>query len=298
MKRQGMAAEFVEITLDEVEKVLKRGARIMRPKRGVHQGIVYYDLSLSGRCGIRVWTSIPERRGVGKDVGESAIRIQLVDLSNGRPLKKGKAPIVKRTQGWADNLRARIRDARVEYKDKQEYWESRAGGEPEGISDKQLGMVRGLVNQLKDLGWTDDDFDGVAKTLGVTNNVPDYSKAQASDFISALSDKLEEAKKTKALATPEPEVKPSRAPERRPDSDVVTFTKLRSGDWGVRGYNLVEGDRVTVVKKNGQRVPLVVGRVLTTFDDGVCLATIAREAGERFASDENDEPGYDRTTPT
>lgn len=289
-----MAAQFVEIELEEVERVLKRGARIMRPKKGVHQGMVYYDLRLSDRCGIRVWTSIPERRGTGKDVGESAIRIQLIDLGNGRPLKKGKAPIVKRTQGWADNLRARIRDARVEYKDKQDYWESRAGGAPEGVSDNQLGKIQGLVRDLKRLGWRDDNFDEVAKTLGVSNDIEGYTKAQASSFITTLEAKLEEVLKAEAeVNRAESGGEP---PQRRPQvrSDTATFARLRSGEWGIRGQGLVEGDTVTVVKKNGQRVPVTVGRVVQTFSDGNSIAEIS-QSGRRYASE--DEPDYDRSAP-
>jgi hypothetical protein len=58
---------------------------------------------------------------------------------------------------------------------------------------------------------------------------------------------------------------------------AITYTKLKSGDWGLRatGENLTSGQRVTVTKANGDSKLETVGKVLWN-DNGVTLATIAR----------------------
>jgi hypothetical protein len=43
-----------------------------------------------------------------------------LQLRKGRPLKPGKAPIVKRTQGWKDNLRERVEDEIEDYDSQEE----------------------------------------------------------------------------------------------------------------------------------------------------------------------------------
>jgi hypothetical protein len=77
-----------------------------------------------------VWTTIHPRREVGADIGQDAIRIQLLAKSSDRPLTKGKAPIVKRTQGWKNSLQDRIEDAIELYESQESYFEERAGGKP------------------------------------------------------------------------------------------------------------------------------------------------------------------------
>ncbi len=124
-----MAATFSEVTLEDMEKFLKRGFRALRPKKGTDRGEVFYDLSLSPHVNIRVWTSIRPSTSSGAGVGEDAIRVQLMS-AQGRPLMKGKAPIVKRTQGWRGNLQDKIEETLETYEEKDEYWESRAGGSP------------------------------------------------------------------------------------------------------------------------------------------------------------------------
>jgi len=126
-----MAAQYTEITLDEMERFLKRGWRAYRPKQGSDRGEVYYDLFLSDHVMIRVWTTIHPRRETGAEVGADAIRIMLMAKRAQRPLLKGKAPIVKRTQGWKNSLQDRIEDAIETYEDREGYFEERAGGEPQ-----------------------------------------------------------------------------------------------------------------------------------------------------------------------
>jgi hypothetical protein len=106
-----MAAQYTEVTLDDMEKFLKRGFRALRPKQGVNRGEYYYDLTLSPHMLIRVWTSIQRGSDSGAGVGEDAIRVQLLSMLTKRPLVAGKAPIVKRTQGWKNTLQNKIEDA-------------------------------------------------------------------------------------------------------------------------------------------------------------------------------------------
>ena len=60
------------------------------------------------RVAIKVFTSIRHGSEQAAGVGDDAIRVGL--YRDGRPLKSGKWPIVKRTQGWKDNLRERVED--------------------------------------------------------------------------------------------------------------------------------------------------------------------------------------------
>ena len=118
-----MAARYTEISQEEMEKFLKRGFRALRPKEGERLGEIHYDLKLGGFVGIRVWTSISPRSGTGADVGADAIRVQLISLRDHGPLEKGKAAVVKRTQGWRSSLQARIEDLVEKYEDNEDFWE-------------------------------------------------------------------------------------------------------------------------------------------------------------------------------
>lgn len=57
---------------------------------------------------------------------------------------------------------------------------------------------------------------------------------------------------------------------------MATYTKLQSGDWGLRGTpsELTSGATVNVTTKAGQRKQETVGKVLWT-GNGVSIATIA-----------------------
>ena len=63
----------------------------------------------------------------------------------------------------------------------------------------------------------------------------------------------------------------------------VTYTKLRSGDWGVKGPSgtVREGATVTVTKKSGESRQETVGRVVW-IGDGVSIASI-EQAGRRYS---------------
>lgn len=125
MEIQAMAAQYTKITLEEMAAFLKRGFRALKPKMSANRGEIVFDLYLSEKAGIRVWTSIAAGREEGAGLGEDAIRIQFYNFGQNRPLIPGKAPIVKRTQNWRDSLKDRIEDYIELYDDKEGYWESR-----------------------------------------------------------------------------------------------------------------------------------------------------------------------------
>jgi hypothetical protein len=108
-------AEYVQVTMDEMETYLNRAFYALHPKKSVVLGNYVFDLHMSASIGIRVWSSIPAGAGVVKDVGETPIKVQLYSFRKGRQLKPGKAPMVKRVKGWRDNLRDRIEDEMQDY---------------------------------------------------------------------------------------------------------------------------------------------------------------------------------------
>jgi hypothetical protein len=122
-----MAAQFTQITLPEMETYLKRAFRALRPQHGASRGEVVINLFLNEAktIGIRIWTSIHPNSGMGAGQGEDAIRVQFYNFGKDRPMVPDKAPIVKRTQNWRDNLKDRIEDYMELYESKDEYWESR-----------------------------------------------------------------------------------------------------------------------------------------------------------------------------
>jgi hypothetical protein len=122
-----MAAQYTEVTLEDMERFLKRGYRALRPQQGVQRNEYYYDLMLSPNVAIRVMTSVHRSSGMGAGVGEDAIRVLFYGTGVKRPLVPGKAPIVKRTQNWRNSLQNKIEDVIELYEEKAAYWESRAG---------------------------------------------------------------------------------------------------------------------------------------------------------------------------
>lgn len=120
-----MAATFTQITLEEIDVYLKRAFRALRPKPGpVVRGEVTRVLTLSDKVFIRIYTSVGQGSDMAAGEGADAIRVGLFGPT--RPLLAGKLPIVKRTQGWRDNLRERVEDMMELYDDREGYWESRA----------------------------------------------------------------------------------------------------------------------------------------------------------------------------
>lgn len=115
MEKKSMSATYQEIALEDMRKFIMRGFHALRPKQDVVKGEIVFNLFLSPNAGIRVWSSIGASGSHGAGVGEDAIRVQLFSFTKNRPLKPGKAPIVKRTQGWKDNLQERIEETIEDY---------------------------------------------------------------------------------------------------------------------------------------------------------------------------------------
>ena len=113
------AIQFTEVTLEDMDKFLRRAFRAMQPQTGTSRGEMYYDLELSEKVVVRVYTSISAGRNQAADVGADAIRVGLYQKPN-KPLRGGKWPIVKRTQNWRDNLKERIEDWIEAYHDHEE----------------------------------------------------------------------------------------------------------------------------------------------------------------------------------
>ena len=168
-----MAAQYTEVTLDQMETFLKRGFRALRPKQGIKSSEYYYDLHLNENVAIRVWTSIHQSSTSGAGVGADAIRVQLVGIATKRPLMTGAAPIVKRTQGWRNSLQNRIEEATELYEDRHDYWETRGSGTPQpgaepptadrpaeatgtGPTDKQVRFLLALTSRVGRDKWMYD----------------------------------------------------------------------------------------------------------------------------------------------
>jgi len=140
-----MAAQYTEISLEEMETFLKRAFRILRPVQGVFQNEYYYDLKVGDAVGIRVWTSVKTYSGVGARAGADLIKVQLVSLKDHKPLEGGKIKredTIKRTQGWRDGLRDRVENFVEKYEDNDEFWENWAEtrqrkGVPEKVMEQQ-----------------------------------------------------------------------------------------------------------------------------------------------------------------
>ena len=123
--KTAMAAKYTEISLEDMERFLKRAFRVLSPKKNTERREIVYDMLISPKAGIRVWTSIGQHTQTGAGVGADAIRVQFYNFAKNRPMLTGKAPIVKRTQNWRDSLRDRIEDILELYDEKEGYWESR-----------------------------------------------------------------------------------------------------------------------------------------------------------------------------
>ncbi len=201
-----MAAQYTVVSLEDMERFLKRGFRVLRPQQGVQNSEYYYDLFLSPNVAIRVWTSIKKGGDVGAGVGEDAIRIQFWGVKSRRPLKKGKAPIVKRTQNWRNSLQDKVEDLIEEYHDNEDYWEGSGGREPEartesggtpsrpaqsGPTDKQVNYVMFLLKDVDEDAW---DSRGWSRRFN-TREVPseDQIRQLPGWQVSKLIDALKEA---------------------------------------------------------------------------------------------------------
>jgi hypothetical protein len=114
-----MAAQFTDVSLEQMTTFLKRAFHALEPQK-VHniRGEIAVELPLSDKASIMVYTSVAQGGANAAGIGSDAIRVGL--YRQGRPLQSGKLPIVKRTQGWKDNLRERIEDAMEKYDSRAE----------------------------------------------------------------------------------------------------------------------------------------------------------------------------------
>lgn len=152
-----MAAQYTEISEQEMEVFLKRAFRALRPTKGVQKEI-YYDLKLSPQVVIRVWTSIVPW-GTSAGAGEDAIRVQFLGVRINRPLVTGKAPIVKRTQNWRNSLQDKIEEYLELYEGGSESWDRQGGAEPgskgPSASDKQVKFILSMGAKAEEAQWDD-----------------------------------------------------------------------------------------------------------------------------------------------
>jgi hypothetical protein len=79
---------------------------------------------------------------------------------------------------------------------------------------------------------------------------------------------------------------------------MATYTKLKSGEWGIRSTStLVEGQQVIVTKKSGQAKTETVAKVIWR-GNGVTLATIVASQAPASASyNRSDRAPHGRTCP-
>jgi hypothetical protein len=241
MLRKKAAAQFTPPTLEEMSKFILRSWRALRPKQGTERREVYYDLGLSENVIIRIWTSIGAGQETAAGVGSDAIRIQILAKKGGRswPLLKGKSPIVKRTQGWKNNLQDRVEDYLELYEEKEAVFEAQATGVP------------------------------------VRTPAPDQDKGDPEE------EEREQEEREEAQQQPTPE------PERndRPEANA-TFTKLKSGDWGLRIQGDVKsGDRVLAKRQSGQAQVLTVGEIVWRGQDHGSFITVSTIGRARTASE-------------
>lgn len=252
-------ATYAEISLEEMDRFIMRGWRALRPKQVKERGTHVYDLFLSKFVKIRVWTTIPADKGTVRDVGETTIKIQLLSAHTGRPLLRGKSPIVKRVQGWRGNLQDRIEDYIEQYEEREDYFEAIAGNrQQQAEADRDDG--------------TDHDEEDTAP--------PPRSEPPAAQPDAPASEPASE-----------PEVWSPKVVNAPRDTDLqATFTKLRNGDWGLRVVGrAAPGDRVLARRGDGKRQKLVVGEIVWQGPDRdtgqtITVATIQRRT-EREASE-------------
>ena len=113
------AATSVPVTLEEMDKVIRRGFRAMHPKQSkASWGEVLYTLTPDDddpQFVIRVQTSIFQG-DMARGEGEDSMRVTLLNEKTNKPIAAAAAR-VHRTQNWKDNLRKRIEDAIETFED-------------------------------------------------------------------------------------------------------------------------------------------------------------------------------------
>lgn len=255
---------YVEVSLEDMEKFLKRGWRALRPKQaieGFSQKEYAYNLSLSDTVAIKVWTSIRPATGAAKGVGEDAIRVQFVNRRNGRPLLKGKSPIVKRTNSWKNTLQTKIEDYIELYEERQGYWDAVTSGRPAPHEAPPP-----AAKQQEDDSYLDDD-EGNA-----------YRRQQEMGLV--------------------PREDEEEAPAPPPPSNKVfegTWTKTNRGDWAARIQGRGEaGARAILKRQDGRKSPVTLIEKVWGGTSGPGYVEIWTIQNARQASEDDggDDPHY------
>lgn len=116
------AATFTQITMDDMDKAIRRGFRALSPRKEKSRwGEWVYILTPDDdepNNVIKVQTSIFDGANA-RGEGEDSIRVTLINLKTDRPIA-GKMQRVHRTMNWRDNLRSRIEDAIEIFEDSKE----------------------------------------------------------------------------------------------------------------------------------------------------------------------------------
>jgi hypothetical protein len=120
-----MAERYTEISLDEMESFIKESYRALHPKKGRKGAEVIFDLSLSDNHSIfvRVYTSIYEGSGQGRNKGSDSIKV--VMLSDKGQALMPPAKIVMRTKNWRSAVEDRVEEYLEVYESKVAYWKER-----------------------------------------------------------------------------------------------------------------------------------------------------------------------------
>lgn len=105
----------VVITKEQMESVLNSGKRLPWWRVQHHELVAAWPVMVDDRMTymeVLVYTSIDTRTNRSRGLGTDAIRVCLVDQSNGRGL--GKTTYTQRTTGWSDRLVAKLHDMFIE----------------------------------------------------------------------------------------------------------------------------------------------------------------------------------------
>lgn len=77
---------------------------------------------------------------------------------------------------------------------------------------------------------------------------------------------------------------------------MVTYYRLKSGEWGVKGPCLQPGTDVDVVKRSGAVTVVTVGSVVWAGADGTTIATISSFVGRKRRRTAAESCAYDGAT--
>jgi len=223
--KQAMAAKFTSITIEEMDKFIKRAFHALHPKQGVFGGTYFYDLRLSKIVAVRITTSIKVHSNAARGVGESSIKVRLVSLKDNRGLDGKSESIVKRTQNWRDNLADRVESLVELYDNKAE----------------QLDSWAQTRNDNADRGYRHEQRE----------DEREHEREEDDDEEEAARDEDGEGDG------------PSRGP--RLSNSVGSWARLKDGTWGVSilDHDVQEGDSARVKRQDGSISTVTLGNMVS-----------------------------------